>query len=89
MNHLEVVLHLLLQKLMIQNHDTVGLHSTKDVVASTPGQVGDRLLSGLYRWQSLPALVRGGALSAHDFALPHNDVTVLGTTTEDSLLRVV
>lgn len=74
---------------MVQNHDTVRLNGTQDIVASTPSQVGDGLLGGLDGRQSLPALVGGGALSAHDLALPHDDVTVLGTTTEDALLRVV
>ena len=89
LNHLEVVLHLFLQELMVQDHDSVRLHSTEDVVAASPGQVGDGLLGGLDRRQSLPALVGGGALGAHDLALPHDDETILGTTTQYALLLVI
>ena len=89
MNHLEVVLHLLLEELMIQDHDSVGLHSTEDVVAASPGQVGDGLLGGLDRRQSLPALIGDGALGAHHLALPHDNETILGATTQYALLLVI
>ena len=74
---------------MVKNHDTTWLNCTKDVVATTPGQVSDGLLSSLHGWESLPALVRSWALGAHHLALPHDDETVLGATTQDALLGVV
>lgn len=51
LNHLEVVLHLFLEKLMVENHDSASLDSAKNTVATTPCEVSDRLLARLYRWQ--------------------------------------
>ena len=89
LDHLEVVLHLLLEELMVQNHDATGLHSAENVVAGAPSQVHDGLLRGADRWQSLPTLVVAGRFSTHHLALPHDDEAVLRTTTQDTLLLVV
>ena len=78
LDHLEVVLHLLLEQLVVQNHDSVGLHCAQNAVAAAPGQVGDGLLSGLDGREGLPARVIDRARSAHYLALPHNDVAILG-----------
>ena len=89
LDHLEVVLHLFLEKLMVQNHHSTLLDSTENIVVAAPSQVKDWLLSCMDRWEGLPTLVVDGTVGCHHLALPHNDETVFGATTKDAFLWVV
>ena len=74
---------------MVQDHHSVRLDGTENIVAAAPGEVSDGLPRGLDRRQGLPAVIRGGALRRHHLALPHDDEAVLGAAAQDPLLRVV
>ena len=74
---------------MVEDHYAAWLNCAQDIVTSAPSQVCDGLLGRLYGWQGLPPFIRGWALSAHDLALPHDDITVLCSTAQNTLLRVV
>lgn len=73
---------------MVEDHDTVWLDSTQNVVVSAPGQISDRLLGSLDGRESLPALVIGRGLGTHHLALPHDDETVLCATTQNAFFLI-
>ena len=64
------------------------MNGTQNAVTATPGKASNRTVAGLDSRQSLPARIINWALSAHLLALPHNDVTIPCSSTEDTLLLV-
>ena len=85
LHHLEVPFHLLLQDGVVQDRHSSLVGSTENLLVTSPLQLGngDATL-GLDGRPGVPAFAGGWAFSAQLFALPHHDVSIFGSSTENS-----
>jgi hypothetical protein len=90
LNHFEIILHFLLKYGVVKNHHSLWEHSTHDVlVRASPLNCFDTSTAGLEGSLSFPFISRRGTDSGCILAAPHDNETILGSSSNNAFARVV
>ena len=89
MNHLEIVLHFLLEDCVVKDDSTSGVKTCEDLLVAAPLELGDGTSLRLHTRHAFPTFAISWTFSGKLFALPHNDEPFLSTAGNDSPLWVV
>lgn len=89
LDHFEIIFHFLFENGVVQNHSSLFMKTGEYLLVTTPSQLSYWSSLCLNAWHSFPSIAISWTFSGKLLALPHDDVSIFGTTRNNPSSRVV